>query len=364
MHPFSLRVRHWAAAISALLPFVAVSAARGQTERRTITGDRVSIYNLAGRLQVQAGTGTGVVVEVTRAGSDGAKLTLAAGEIRGWQSLRVVYPSDRIVYAGMGRRSRTSLRVNDDGTFGDNDRGDSFGRDRVEIRDSGSGLDAHADLVVSVPRGQRIVVHWGVGDATVSNVDGDIRVSVASATVNAEHTRGRLDLDTGSGEVTVNDAQGDVVLDTGSGSVTVNGVHGDELNIDTGSGSVRGADLDVKTLKADVGSGGVRFGRVKAARVNIDTGSGETDFEFLSVLDDLVVDAGSGGVTVRLPGSQTGDIEIETGSGGIESDFAVQTTRVERNHLRGRIGSGSGTGRIKIESGSGHVRVLKSVAAG
>ena len=41
-------------------------------------------------------------------------------------------------------------------------------------------------------------MHLGVGDATISNVDGDIRLSVASATVNTEHTRGRLDLDTGS----------------------------------------------------------------------------------------------------------------------------------------------------------------------
>ena len=75
--------------------------------------------------------------------------------------------------------------------------------DRVEIRGSGSGLEAHADLVVGVPKGQRIVIHWGVGDAMVSNVDGDIRVSVASATVTSEHTKGRLNLDTGSGNVTI-----------------------------------------------------------------------------------------------------------------------------------------------------------------
>src|SRR5262249_21272433 len=155
-------------------------------------------------------------------------------------ALRVIYPSDRVVYPELRSRSRTQLRVNDDGTF--DDRGgdrDWFGHDRVEIRDSGSGLEAHAALVGSVPKGQRINLFWGVGEATISNVDGEIHLSVAAVTVNTEHTRGRLDLDTGSGAVTVTDAQGDVVLDTGSGSVTVNGVRGDHLDMDTGSGRTR-----------------------------------------------------------------------------------------------------------------------------
>jgi hypothetical protein len=348
-----------ATSLLAILGVVAVSAAGGQTERRTLSGDRIAIYNLAGRLRVEPATGTRVIVAVTRGGADATRLELATGDIRGWQSLRVIYPSDRIVYEAMnGRRWRTTLRVNDDGTFDDVDeRGDSYGRNRVEIRGSGPGLDAHADLLVSVPRGQRIVMHLGVGDATVMNVDGDIRVSAAAATVSAEHTRGRLVLDSGSGTVTVNDAQGDVALDTGSGGVTLTGMRGEALDIDAGSGSVRGSDIDVSILKADVGSGGVRLDRVRAARVSVDAGSGTTELDFLSVLDELVVDAGSGGVTVRLPAAQTGDINVETGSGGIESDFAVQTTHIERNHLRGRLGDGRG--RIRIESGSGTVRLVK-----
>jgi len=348
-----------ATTLLAVLGLVLASTANAQTERRTLTGDRVAVYNLAGRLRMEPTSGSQVVVDVTRAGPDAAKLTLATGDVRGWQSLRVIYPSDRIVYEGMnGRRSRTTLRVNDDGTFDDHDHDDyGGGRNRVEIRDSGPGLDAHADVHVGVPKGQRIVVHWGVGDVTVTNVDGDLQVNVAAASVDAQHTRGRLELATGSGSVTVSDAQGDAMLDTGSGGVTLTGMKGETLGIDAGSGSVRGSDIDVRMLKADVGSGGVRLDRVKATRAAVDAGSGTTELEFLTVLDELTVDAGSGGVTVRLPAGQTGDVDVETGSGGIESDFAVQTTHVERHHLRGRIGDGRG--RIRIESGSGTVRLVK-----
>ena len=349
--------RRQSVATVATLALAAVASAGGQTERRSLSGDQVAIYNIAGKVRVQAGPGSQVVVDVTRGGRDGGQLTLATGEVRGWESLRVIYPSDRIIYPEMGYRSRTDMHVNSDGTFDDGgDRG-FRSRDRVEIRDSGSGLDAHADLVVSVPRGQRVAIHWGVGEASVSNVDGDLIVSVGSAKVTAEHTRGRLNLDTGSGSVSVTDAQGDVTLDTGSGGVTVNGVTGSSLNMDTGSGTIRASDIDVKTLKADVGSGGIRLARVKAPRIDLDAGSGGVDVEVLSAIDDLRVDAGSGTVTLRLPATLSADVDIETSSGGIDSDFAVSANNFQRHRLRGRIGDGKG--RVRIESGSGGVRLIK-----
>lgn len=335
------------------------SIAGAQTERRTLPGDRIAIYNLAGRLRVQAGSGSAVTVDITRGGRDGSRLTLASGDIRGANTLRVVYPSDRIVYPDMGYRSRTDLRVNGDGTFDDHNNGrDWYREDRVEIRGSGTGLEAFADLLVSVPKGQRLSVHWGVGEATVSNVDGDLNISVASARISTEHTRGYLNLDTGSGAVSVVDAQGDVNLDTGSGSVTVDGVKGNDLSMDTGSGTLTVSNVDVKILKGDVGSGGMRLTRVKAARVNLDAGSGGIDLDLASTLEELNVDAGSGGVTVRMPATQGATVDVETSSGGIESDFEVQTTRFGRQRLRGQIGDGKG--RIRIESGSGRVRLLKN----
>lgn len=332
--------------------------AHGQTDHRSLSGERVSIYNLAGHVRVQAATGSQVTVDVTRGGRDASRLRIESGEVRGWNALRVIYPSDRIVYPDWRSRGRTQIHVNSDGTFDDDHDWRDRDNDRVEIRSSGDGLDAHADLTIGVPKGQRVAVHWGVGDATVTNVDGDVRVSVSAATVSAEHTRGRLTLDTGSGGVSVTDAQGEVKLDTGSGEVTIDGVHGETLDIDTGSGTVRGHGIDSRMLKVDVGSGGIVLDRVASTRVAVDAGSGRTDLSFTQPIEDLSVDAGSGGVTVRLPAAQGAEVDIETGSGGIDSDFAVQTTRLSRDHLRGQIGDGKG--RIKIESGSGSVRLVKN----
>lgn len=345
--------RYTAAALS-ILAFSAVAEA--QTDRRSLSGDRVAVYNLAGKLRVEPGTGGDVVVEVTLAGRDAAKLRVESGEIRGRQTLRVIYPSDRVVYPEMERRSRTELSVREDGTF--NDSGDHWGdRDRVRISSSGDGLEAHADLRVLVPRGRAVALRLGVGTATIANIDGDLDIDVASAEVSTEHTRGALNIDAGSGTVSVTGAEGDVSLDTGSGGLTLSGVKGGRLTLDAGSGGVRVSDVDVGDLKVDAGSGGVRLAGIRSPRVSIDAGSGSTELELLAAVEKLDVDGGSGGITVRLPAETSASVEIETGSGGIDSDFPLTLNRYERNHVEGRIGDGRA--RIHIESGSGRVRLLK-----
>jgi lia operon protein LiaG len=345
--------------VFATLALVAVAtAANAQTERRSLRGDRVAIYNLAGRLRVEGGAGSEVTVEITRGGRDASKLSVESGQVRGVESLRVIYPDDRIIYPEMGRSSRTSMSYNSDGTFNENNLSGLFGRrDQIEVRGSGSGTEAWADLRVTVPRGQRIELNLGVGQVNVTNVDGEISVDVAAASITANGVRGDLNLDTGSGSVNVTDVQGNVSLDTGSGGVTLTGVRGDRINLDSGSGSLQITDVDVRELMGDTGSGGIRLSRVKARRVSLDTGSGSTDVELLSEVEDLVIDTGSGGVTVRLPASIGATVDIQTGSGGVETDFPIQMNRFERNQLRGKIGNGNA--RIRIETGSGGVRLLK-----
>ncbi len=328
--------------------------ALAQTEQRSIKGSTVAIYNLAGRMRAVAGTGDAVVVEITRAGPDAAKLKIETGPIRGRETLRVIYPSDRIVYPDL-RSSRTSLRVRDDGTFSDS--GTDF-VDRVDIRSYGPGLDAHADLVVRIPKGQKVELFVGVGRADVVNVEGDLLLDVASAEVDVGGLKGNLTLDTGSGRVAVRDVTGDLHIDSGSGGLTLDKIKGSTLKLDSGSGGVQGSDIDVKGFQADVGSGGLRLARLSASDINIDTGSGGASLELLSTFEKLVVDAGSGGVTVRAPAALSASVDVETGSGGFQTDFEITTRRVSHNHVEGRIGDGHG--QIHIETGSGSVRLLKN----
>jgi len=340
----------------ALLGLIPFALHAQQPERISLDGREVAIYNLVGKLRVDGGTGDRVIVEVTRVGRDAAKLKLETGDVRGRMALRIVYPSDRIYYSDLRWNGRTSFTVNDDGTWGDN-RSGSYERRRIEVSSRDDGLDAHADLHVIVPKGKTVHLRQGVGETTVDNVEGNLDVDVASSSPKISRVRGTLTVDTGSGSTELTDITGDVTLDSGSGGATIDGVRGGRLSLDIGSGSLRGRAIDVTDFTADVGSGGVRLSQVKTPRLKLDAGSGSSDIELLTAPQDISIEAGSGGVTLRVPANLDATVDIETGSGGIESDFDVKVSRMERRALRGTIGSGKG--RIRIESGSGSVRLVK-----
>jgi hypothetical protein len=328
-----------------------------QAERVVLEGRNVAIYNLAGRMRVEGGTGDRVVVEVTRGGRDAARLRLETGELRGRMTLRVRYPSDRIRYDGGDWNGRTTLRIDDDGTFGDSQgRWDDLRR--VEIDSDGGGLDAHADLRVIVPRGTTLALRHGVGLTTVDNVEGTLSVEVHAAGVRVSHVRGSLSVETGSGGAEISDVTGALTAESGSGGLTIDGVRGGALTLEVGSGGLRGSAIDVPELEAEAGSGGIRLRGVRTNRLRVETGSGGSDVELLAAPADVSIETGSGGVTLRMPPTTSAAVEIETGSGGIETDFEVRQTRLERRALRGTIGSGSG--RIRIEAGSGKVHLVKS----
>src|SRR5213596_70623 len=277
----------------ALVVALAARAAAQTPERYSIAGDDVAVYNLVGQLKVEGGTGAAVLVEVTRHGADAARLKIATGEIRDRQTLRVIYDADEITYPLMGRGSNTTEHVRDDGTFDDGHDRRFFSRGHeVRISGSGGGLEAYADLRVVVPAGRRVAVYLAVGKATVTNVDGDLKVSVSSDDVEANHTRGRLLLDTGSGNVTVTDVAGEISLDTGSGDVTCDRVAVDALKVDTGSGDVE-------------------LTGVRAKDVSLDTGSGDVKLELLSDVELLDVDTGSGGVTITIPATFGAQLDID-----------------------------------------------------
>lgn len=340
---------------AAVLLALAVPAAAASQERFNVGGDHVAIYNLAGQVEVVGAGGGEVTVEVRRGGADARELRVEVGEIEGRQTLRVIYPSDRVVYDPDGWNGNTQLRVRGDGTWGGD--GGWFGGagDRVRVSSGGSGLEAHADLRIGVPRGQRLDVYLAAGRITAENLDGRIRLDTHTGGIEARNLAGDVILDTGSGSVVVMGMDGDLGVDTGSGSVRVTGVTGGTLGIDTGSGSVVADEVRVDRIDIDTGSGGIDLLRSTARDIRLDTGSGSVEAELLADVDRLVVDTGSGSVTVRLPPELGARLDLDAGSGGIDVDFPVTITRRSRDELHGEIGDGRGS--IEIDTGSGGIRL-------
>jgi hypothetical protein len=344
------KVMGWGAmlAFTVLLP-----GAGASQETHTLTGDQVAVYNLAGHVEVVAGTGSEVVVRMTRGGADAGRLTVETGSVGGRETLRVIYPSDEVVYPEMGRGSSTGVEVRSDGTFSDGGRGDG---DRVRIRGAGSGLEAWADLVVEVPADRRTEVYLAVGRAEARDVQGDLRIDTGSGDVAVRDVTGALEVDTGSGSVNVQGVRGDVLVDTGSGRVDASDLFGGDVELDTGSGRIVVLGVEARRLRVDTGSGEIRATGVRSDDVEFDTGSGDIEVELLEDIERFAVDTGSGRVTVRVPEGLGAEVELDTGSGRIDVGLPMELSTAQRDHVRGRIGDGGG--RLTVDTGSGSIRIV------
>ena len=352
-----------------LLTLVAIvtipAAAQTSQTRYVLKGDSVAVYNLVGELRVEAGSGSDVVVEITRGGADAAKLDIQSGPLRGRETLRIIYPDDVISMPQWGRGWNTTLYVRDDGTFGDDndnhDRRGRWSREGHEVRITGrgrDGLEAYADLRVSLPAGKNIALHLGVGKTFLTNVDGAIRVSVASADVAADRTRGSLRIGTGSGNVDLRTASGDIDLETGSGDITVAGAQGSSLRLNTGSGNVTLTDGKASTMHVETGSGSIDATGSSGDDLSFETGSGDVDVALVATFRSVHIETGSGDVTLKVPPTLGAEVDIDTGSGDIDlGGLTLQVRRIEHDHVTGIMGDGKA--RLSVETGSGNVRLEK-----
>ncbi|MGI9626884.1 MAG: DUF4097 family beta strand repeat-containing protein [Longimicrobiales bacterium] len=320
-------------------------------EAQVISGDRVAVYNLAGQVEIVPGTGSEVVVEVMRGGDDGDRLEIEVGEVRGREALRIIYPGDQVIYPDMGRGSNTSLRVRDDGTFWNGSRSG----DRVRISGRGSGLEAHADLRISVPAGVDLAVYLAAGEGRANDLETDLTFETGSGSVVVSEVLGNVNVDTGSGSIEINGVEGDVSADTGSGSIEVLNVVGDRFLADTGSGRVEASNVTVADLSVDTGSGRILLEGVRANEIQCDTGSGSVTLELLSDAENIDVDTGSGAVTLLVPEDFGAEVELDSGSGGVDVDVPTTIIEAKRDYFRGTIGDG--VGRVVVDTGSGGIDI-------
>lgn len=330
--------------------------ASGAAEQIRLSGQTVQLWNVAGEITLEPGSGPDVIVSVERGGRDGGRLKLATDRTLAGSRLRVLYPADRIVYAQPGRgRSQTQSRLRADGTWG----GDvGWGGRRVSVVSRGSGLEAHADLRIQVPSGKRVEVHLLAGEGQQRSVSADVFFDGAATPFRSEGSRGPLHVDVGSGSIAVSRHDGELWIDTGSGDVDLHAIECRKLLVDTGSGAVTANDLACERITIDTGSGAVFLTEVDAAQLAVDTGSGAVDAELIASKTDVLIDTGSGGVNLTVPRDFGAELEVSTGSGGISTDVEMTLRRREDDSLVGRIGAGGP--RVVIDTGSGGVRLLRA----
>ena len=342
----------------------------GAQERSTLTGQDVSVYNLAGELRIVAGTGGATEVEVTRVGRDSRELRINTDSP---SSLRVIYPRDEISYPGMGRGSQSTLSVSADGTFGDGRNGRSV-RITSSDRAAPGALEAGADIVVRLQPGARLTARTAIGNTHIQNVGGSLNIGNTAGDITSTGTRGDLTLRTASGRIEVVDAEGMVTLRTASGGVDVENARGAAVSAKVASGRISARNVRATTVELESASGGIRVegaecdrlqlssasGSIDARRVTAPasvarTASGSVDMELSGPVQSAEMRSASGSVRLMLPQGSNVALDLRSSSGRVHLDAPAQIVETRRGYTSATLGNGAG--RVSARSSSGSVRV-------
>jgi DUF4097 and DUF4098 domain-containing protein YvlB len=146
-----------------------------------------------------------------------------------------------------------------------------------------------------------------------------------------------VQLRSGDGSIRGRSLGGDVNATTGDGSIKIDGVVG-ALSADTGDGSITAAGK-LTRVHARSGDGGVT--------VRAEPGSAaDADWD---------ITTGDGSVTLEIPDGFAADLDAHTGDGRIHmQDVTLSnvTGQLDKNTVRGQLGSGGHALRVRTGDGS------------
>jgi len=347
-------------------------------------GVSLRLGNLAGRVELVAGSGSQVVIDATvhaeLAGAGETQRVLQemrwvqGQDSKGRPEWVLAYPVERYrsyFYPQEREGSESSFwSLFDNSSSSTTYRGE---RVRVYTGRRSSAPMLYADLRVAMPATGDVTLRNLVGKVHGTALEGTLTLDTGSSDIHLDSFAGQLRLDTGSGDVVLGASRGETSIDTGSGDVVVHQLVGN-ANVDTGSGDVRIDKVAVGNLKLHTGSGDVTVRDGAAGRLHADTGSGTVRVVGVEI-EELSADTGSGDVEVtsslehtRLLTAKTGsgdvrvlagpaasfDVTAEQGSGDLEVNYADAVLRRGR-HRDKVIGARRGDGRttIRIETSSG-----------
>jgi DUF4097 and DUF4098 domain-containing protein YvlB len=129
---------------------------------------------------------------------------------------------------------------------------------------------------------------------------------------------------------------------------------GTRLDAHTGAGNV---DIDGITggIDAHSGAGNLEV-RGVAGTARLDTGAGNIGYQG-APQGDCRFETGAGNITLSMPADVNVQVDLQTGMGNIDVDFAVDG-QVTRRQVRGAIGSGA-QGTVYAQTGVGNIDLVR-----
>lgn len=240
---------------------------------------------------------------------------------------------------------------------------------RVASRNGGRG--GPATLEIRVPAGSTVEVSAGSAPITVNGVTGSVEAESTSGPVTVQGNARSIEVMAQSGPVTIEGQTETLDVTAMSGPVrvtanvrqraTIEALSGPvellgsvgEVQVSAMSGPVRVANatgrVEIEAVSGNVTLNGTRLrGNVESVSGNLVVGG--------SVGGALSLESHGGNVELRLPSGTNAQVEVETFSGGLRSEFGNGSgERGRERHVT--IGRGGPT--VSISTFSGDVKLLR-----
>ncbi len=205
------------------------------------------------------------------------------------------------------------------------------------------------DFTITLPNSANVAIRTVSGDVRVSNVRGELRAETVSGDVVASQLGRVRSLKAVSGDIQITD------------------VEGEELTAGTVSGDVIARGLRVKAIDLESVSGDVRFIDVESNRVTLRTINGDIEYSGrLARSGRYDMHSHSGDIRLTLADNTGFDVDANTFSGDIRSDFEVRGASQVTNagdrrgmsrSLRGAVGDASAI--LTLRSFNGDILIMR-----
>lgn len=213
--------------------------------------------------------------------------------------------------------------------------------------------------------GELILVNLHAQSANLNNSSGKITA--------IDMTGNEVYFKTSSGNVEFAGIQGELSGSTSSGDIIVKNLQGEKFNVTTSSGKIQQSNIVVKEVAVKTISGGIQVNYLKAEWVLFDSNSGSiscTDFAgdtkahtmsgdvVISVIEECALDIETTSGDITLLSEQinlNATVEINIGSGDIETNLQMSVNENSKNGIKGVIGDGKNL--IWLKASSGDIRV-------
>jgi len=203
----------------------------------------------------------------------------------------------------------------------------------------GDSINVSVDYKIWMPEQGAAEIKSISGDVSVAAIGGPARIKCVSGNVDLGGAAG-ADVDLVSGDLTMAKIAGDAHIKAVSGDIDVTGIKG-SVDVKAVSGDIKLLDVaDAQTVGAESVSGNITYvGGIKAGgRYEIKTHSGDVRF--------------------TIPAGSSFDLEANTFSGDIDSDFEITVSgKMSPREIHGTVGKGGAT--IILKTFSGNVDLKK-----